>query len=214
MDRLKRTAGHEAGHVIAAVACGLKIDGATIDPEKAGPGKAGCVWNHLGNPDEVRPLKEFSDAPLFELVPPCADDFTADEITAAAKLRITLYAQTIQALAGVEGARLLFPDRTPSASATDMQQAVAHAKLIASDLKAALALLDFARVDAARILTVRRRQLEAVSTALFEHKTLDGAEIADILAGRSLQRKRWDAMAESAALFMTMTGGGLKPLVV
>jgi ATP-dependent Zn protease len=214
MGKLERIAAHEAGHVITALSCGLAVDGATIAPEKAGAGNAGCVWSNPGSCPDIRPLEEFSDAPLFELVRSCADDFTAAEVIEANRLHVTIYARIIQALAGVESDRLFFPDRNPLAATTDMQQAMAHARLIAIDLKAALALIDRARADARHILIANKHQVDIVVEALLEHKTLDGAEIAAVLAGRSLRRKRLDAMAASAEMFLAMTGGGLKPLVI
>ena len=49
------------------------------------------------------------------------------------------------ALAGTAAERLFFPDVTPMVATTDLQQAAAWAKFIGNDLKAAAALLDFAR---------------------------------------------------------------------
>jgi hypothetical protein len=89
---------------------------------------------------------------------------------------------------------------------------------IAGTPKAALALLDFAKADAARILAARKHQVEAVAAALIEGKTLDGAEIEAIISESVLSparkaRRRWDAMAVNAALF-TASHGGLKRLAI
>jgi hypothetical protein len=66
MDDLGRIAGHEAGHAVAAIVCGLKIDRATIDPATAGPGNAGCIWS-TPNHYDCSPLEAFSDVPLHEI---------------------------------------------------------------------------------------------------------------------------------------------------
>jgi hypothetical protein len=208
-----RVSVHEAGHGVAGRACGLSIRLATIDPEVAGEGRAGCVF---GTPDDYacKELQEFSDAPLFELVPPCADDFTTDELSFVAELRVKMYARIIQALAGTAAERLFFPDVTPMVATTDVQQAAALAKLIASDLKAAAALLDFARKDSARIVAAHRDQIAALADALIIERTLNGAAIDDILAGVSpamraerARRKEWAAMVanvERSGLQMTL----------
>jgi hypothetical protein len=208
-DRLDRVvAKHEAGHVIVGLVCGLLTDRVSINSN------GGRTWGR--SCDGIKSLEEFSDAPLFELVCPCADDFTAEEVSLAAKLRITLYAQTIQALAGSQSELLFFPERTPMLAASDVQRAAKYAKLVASDLKAAAALLDYARIDAERILAARRHQVEAIAAALLKERTLDAEQIEAVISGRPdvLRRKQWTAMAASAELFMTMTGGGLKLLTI
>src|SRR5450631_3982463 len=49
-DDKQRTAGHEAGHVIVRrmMMLGTPVEGCTIDPDIAGPGRKGSVWS----PDE------------------------------------------------------------------------------------------------------------------------------------------------------------------
>lgn len=207
---------HEAGHAVAARACGLSIDRATIDPKVAGPGRGGCVWQTPNNHD-CKPLKEFSDAPLFELARPCADDFTAEESRFAAKLIVRFYARTVTALAGTQAELLFYPDRTPMIATTDVQEAQRFSDLVTSTPEESAMLLDHSRTDAARILAARRRQVEAIAGALIERKTLDAADIDDVLSESSTpalrteraRRRRWAAMAVSVEQFKTMTGGGL-----
>jgi hypothetical protein len=112
-DRLdKVVAKHDAGHVIVSLVCGLLTDRVSINSN----GRR--TWGH--SCDQIKPLEEFSNAPLFELVCPCADDFTAEEVSLAAKLRIGLYALTVQALAGTQSELLFFPERTPMLAASDV----------------------------------------------------------------------------------------------
>ena len=177
-----------------------------------GQNGGGLTWSLPDNCDQIKSLEQFSNAPLFELVRPCANDFTAAEVIEVNRLYVSLYALIVQAMAGTEAERCLFPDQTPMQAASDVRQAAAHAKLIASDLKAAMTLLDHARIDAARILIANKYRIEAVAAALIEHKTLDAAQIEAVLAGRPLRRKQWNA--KGAELFLTMTGGGLKPLAI
>jgi hypothetical protein len=55
------TSTHEAGHAVAARACGLSIEHATIDPELTWPEKGGCVSLRIDSHDDCKPLREFSD---------------------------------------------------------------------------------------------------------------------------------------------------------
>ena|ERR1700730_11294427 len=198
----ERISKHEACHAIAGISCGFTVTSITINRN------SGSTLSRGGG-DEMKPLEEFSQAPLFELVPPCADDFTADEIAAADKLRIGMYGRIILAMAGTAGERIFFPDMAPLPAPSDMQKAMECAKLITTDLKAALTLLDFARADVKRILIANKYQVEIVAAALLKEGTLDAEQIKAVISGRPdvLRRKRWDAMAASADQFMAMTGG-------
>jgi hypothetical protein len=213
-DKLRRIAGHEAGHVVADHACGLSIDLATIDPVVARAGRAGCVF---GTPDnyDCRPLQEFSAFPLRELMP---EPLIIDGHTISAATCVHCYARTIACLAGTEAERLLFPNRTPMAAGSDIKKATGLASIFARAATAAF--LNFAIIDAARILAANKHQIEAIAAALLECKTLDGAEIDDILAGMTLaqmaeraRRKQMAAMTAGAALF-TASHGGLQMLRV
>jgi hypothetical protein len=210
MDKLKleRIAAHEGGHAIARLACGLSLVGITIDREvarskTASENTAGCVW---GLPDNYacNPLEAFSDVPLHELA--------GEEFSFATC--VFCYARTISFLAGREAERIFFDQPPDSYSGSDVQAAAFLVTTITNTRKAALVLLDHARIDAARILAARKHQVEIIAAALLEQKTLDGQEIDAILSGRpdALRRKRWTATAASAELFKTMTDGGLKRL--
>jgi hypothetical protein len=207
-DKLRRVAGHEAGHVVADRACGLSIDLATIDPEVAGAGRAGCVF---GTPDNFnsKQLWEFSDHTLGELMP---DPLIIDSYRISAATCFHCYARTIACLAGTEAERILFPERTPMDAGSDIKAATGFATVFAH--KATAAWLTFARADAAKILAARKHQVEAVADVLIECKTLDGAEIDNILAGMSLaqmveraRRKQMATMTANAALFTASHGG-------
>jgi hypothetical protein len=104
---------HEAGHVVAGLACGRAVSRATIDPEVAGPGNSGAVW---GMPDDYdcKPLLEFSDVSLRELRGSLLDGRPLSRRTC-----VLIYAMTIEFVAGTEAERLLLPDRYPGVGATD-----------------------------------------------------------------------------------------------
>jgi hypothetical protein len=121
---------------------------------------------------------------------------------------VHLFARCIVALAGPEQ---LFD----SSGQTDRQIAAYFAGIVSSK---PAAFLNYARIDAERILSVNKPQIEAIAAALLECKTLDGAEIDEILSGMSLaqmaeraRRKQWNDVAAGAALF-TAAHGGLKML--
>jgi hypothetical protein len=212
MDELRRISGHESGHVIAAVTCGLQIDGATIDRAAAGFGRSGCIWL-TRNSYACKPLEAFSDISLHELMQPPLAKIEGQALSKGTC--ILLYAKIINLMAGKEAERLLF-DQPPEhvRSSSDMRTAAFLVNCIAGTPKAALALLDFARNDASRILTARKHQAEAVAAALVQYRTLDAEQIEAVLAERPgvFRRKQWTAMVASAELFKTMTDGGLKRL--
>jgi hypothetical protein len=188
-----RVSKHEAGHIVAAHACGLSVDGATIDPTKAPPGAAGCVFMTPGD-YSCGQLETFSEFSLHELrcePLPKIDGQPLGDMTS-----VLLYAKIISLVAPNDGDH-------------DMLAATIISTLITAK---PAALLDMARADAASILAARKHQVEAISDALIACRTLDGAEIAAILSGRSdaLQRKRWDATVASAALFTDLNGGFLE----
>jgi hypothetical protein len=80
-------------------------------------------------------------------------------------------------------------------------------------------LLDLARIDAARIVAANIHQMESIAAALIEHKTLDGAEIDQILAGMTpaqraekLRRKKWTDTIAGAEAFR-LAHGGLRVMI-
>jgi ATP-dependent Zn protease len=194
-----RTAVHEAGHVVTALACGLLIDGATIDPEVAGPGAAGCVWLTPDNLD-CKPLREFSDASL--------DRPSLDGRLLSSTAGALVYAKTINLFAGAAAERLIFSDQTDG-DQNDVRAATFYANLFPDPET----FLTRALVDAERILSVNRRQVEAVAAALLERKTLDAEEIEDVISltpamiAERARRRRWAVMTVNAGSF-----GKLEPL--
>lgn len=203
----KRIAAHESGHALVARSCGLPVDGTTIDPEIAGPNFFGRTWGP--NSRDCKLLEQFSDIPLCELVRPHLPQ-PGEDLSIAAELYTTIYARTVELMAGTEAERQLFPDHAPMNAATDMLQATAHANLVATGPEAAAAFIDFAKKEAAARLSANRMALEMLAEELFARKTLTGVEldqiIADSIAPEALKlerkrRKEWAARVASADTF-------------
>jgi hypothetical protein len=214
MDRIKRTSAHEAGHVVAALAVGLSIDGASCDPVAAGPGRNGCIWL-TPNDYTCKPLWKFSSFMLHELRQVPLAKIEGKPLSVVTF--VFFYAKTICLMAGKEAERLLF-DQVPANlwSSSDMRGAAFLASTITGTHKAALTLIDRARADAKRILVANRTSVESLAAALLKEGTLDAEQIEAVISGRHdvLQRKQWSMTAAGAAQFMAMTGGGLKPLAI
>ena len=94
---LRRVAAHEAGHVVAGRACGLPVDGVTVDPAVAGPGLAGRAWGP--NSRDCKLLAEMSDVPLCEQVRPLMPAI-GDDKNIAAEVYAATHARTVELLAG------------------------------------------------------------------------------------------------------------------
>jgi hypothetical protein len=175
---------------------------ATIDREVAGPGRAGCV-QLTPNSLDCLPLEQFSDVSLPGSLP-------VDGRPLSRGTCVLLYAKTINSLAGKEAERLLSGRFTEISSSSDMLKAT----FLASYFPEPASFLGHARRDAASILAARRHQVEAVAEALIEDKTLDRADIDDVLSEFSpalrverARRRQWAAMAATAEQFRMMTGG-------
>jgi hypothetical protein len=194
-----RTAVHEAGHVMTALACGLSIDGATIDRETCPAGATGCVWLTPDNVD-CRPLLDFSDVSLDR---PSLDGRLLSSTTGA-----LVYAKTINMFAGAAAERLIFSDQTDG-DQNDVRAATFYAGLFPDPET----FMTSARADASRILMVKRPQVEAVAAALLERKTLSAEEIEDVISltpamiAERARRRRWAVITVNAGSF-----GKLEPL--
>jgi hypothetical protein len=201
-----QTARHESGHVISAISCGLTIDYVTIIPAKGYRGYVRLAPEQY----TCKPLREFSDNTLHELRRP-----PLPKIEGQALRRdtcILLYAYIINRLAGSEAERLFFPYQpTPPMNASNDIKAATYMAGCVTGKPAAL--LDLARNDAAKMLAVRKHQIEAVADALMIERTLTGAAIDEILAGVSpamraerARRKEWAAITAGAEAFRLAHG--------
>jgi hypothetical protein len=89
----------------------------------------------------------------------------------------------------------------------DIRQAEAFANLVASTPKSAAAFLEFAKTEAAEILTAHKSSVEAIAVALLEKGTLDAeqidnciaaAEAQDALQAEKARRLQWTETIASA----------------
>src|ERR1700730_10475271 len=173
-------AEHEARHVVAAKACGLSIESATIVPA---PGYTGRVVLTLEN-FACRPLREFSDHALRELIG-SRSPLIIEGAPSICETNFFIYAVVIFQVAG--------------SGQKDLEQATTLADIASS--KPAV-FLNFAKADCRKILDANRHQVAAIADALLIEWTLTGAAIDEILAGMSpamraekLRRKQWMEIA-------------------
>src|ERR1700730_11417537 len=128
------------------------------------------------------------------------------------------FAQRVVELAGGMAAeRLLWPDRPPKFARSDTRKAIGFAsRMCDRSRKSVAALLESARTEAARILAAHRAALEAVTLALLERQTLDGAEIDQIILEaelspamrvEKLRREQMKEMMAGAEAFRIVHGG-------
>lgn len=198
----ERTAFHEGCHIVANAAVGLApIIFANIVPN----GKhTGHVRPEPDNYEHSKRLYEFSEFALHDIrrapLPKVIDGKPVSSRTA-----VLLYARTIMLVAAGDAVRNVFGGpHDIGGDSSDIRKAEFYAGRVTSDLET---FLNCARVDAARIIRENISKVEAIAAALLSHGQLDGAEIAAVLAGRSVHRARWSAMEASARRFTASFGG-------
>jgi hypothetical protein len=199
--RDRRIALHEAAHLTVGRALGASFGGATIE-ENAELGFSGLCWG----PDfQSRFAGEVSSVieQLDTLVPRDGDarDDTA-EIFQHVVTRIT------ELTAGSEAEKLHCGDAW--AASDDRKQEQQLAALIFSTPQSAEAFIAACALEARAILCRHADVVEALTAALLEHRTLDGAQIDETIsravAARELaeeheRRKRWHDVIASAHSF-------------
>jgi hypothetical protein len=203
---LTSCAWHESGHVVSAIRCGLEVDRVWV--EETGSGRV-----QLRQVFACKPLEEFSDVSLHDLRCPPLPKLEGQVLSR--ETCILLFAKIINMLAGQEAERL-FPCQSFMNASSDIKAATFMAGLVTGN---PAALLDLARIDAARIVAANIHQIESIAAALIEHKTLDGAEIDQILAGMTpaqraekLRRKTWTDTIAGAEAFR-LAHGGLRVMI-
>lgn len=196
--QIERVATHEAGHAVAALAVGLDLVLATIDPAVAPEDMAGLV--RLADRSSSSPLHELSAFALHNIVStaPILDS----EIIRAATY---CYARTVVTVAATSAERLFYPEHEPMEAGGDDDAAIDVANRMSNR---PVHFLWCARRDAKRIVKSNRHQIEILAEALLEYQTLSGAEIEAVLSGRFNRRKQqWAATIASANLFEISHGG-------
>ncbi|MGO9682364.1 MAG: hypothetical protein ACLPTZ_07205, partial [Beijerinckiaceae bacterium] len=171
MDR--RVALHEAGHVLVGRALGGEIGGATITSTEF---FAGRVWGPNGNPSHLG--SGFDVCTEARPYLPRLGESRSD----AAELFTHAIGRCIELAAGTASEKLFFPDDEPLTATDDQRQSSAFAGLVCCTPAAVGAFLAYAASEAAALLNEHRGVVIQVADALLERRTLNGAEIDQIIA--------------------------------
>jgi hypothetical protein len=196
-----RIARHEAAHLTVGRALGASFGGATIE-ENLDLGFSGLCWG----PDfQSRLAGEASSviAQIDELMP--RDGDTRDDTE---EIYQHVHTRVIELTAGTEAEKLHFGDAWPAID--DRKQEQQLAALVFSTRESAEAFIAACALEARAILRRHADVLEALTAALLQQRTLDGAQIDETIsravAARQLveeheRRKRWQNVLTSASRF-------------
>ncbi len=183
----ERIAVHEAGHALVAAAMGR---GAELDRVSIVARARGLGQSALSNGDRVLLTGDELEAELavalggvaaeelrFGRSSTAAED-DLERATALAKEMVGLYGMA----PGLGRVRLLTRDGGYLGTATGVDPSVSEQTLQSLDAEIRRLLAD-AEAKAASVLAEHRAQLEAMATRLMEEETLEGAPLAELLAG-------------------------------
>jgi hypothetical protein len=201
---------HEAGHAVAARLLGQPLGGATINPDPNGK-FGGLVWGprHRAafGSDDARLGSDADAAPalcskLRDLMP--QDGEPRDDV---ADIYSHVLTRCTELAAGAVAEKMLLPGE-PVPSVSDVEQAVGLASLVCKSAEAVGHFLAFAERQAFDLLYPHGPVIIALSVLLKIRRTLDAAEIDDViattlarfeLAAERVRRKRWEGVIENAA---------------
>lgn len=177
-DEDKRIAVHEAGHAIAARLLGHPLGGATIDPDPNGK-YGGLVWGPghsvaYGKDDDRDDVPEICDK-LRDLMPQDGEP-RAD----AADIYLHSLNRCIELVAASVAERMLL-EGEPVPSASDVEHAVKYASLVCRSSEAAERFIRLCETMADDLLRPYGDVVMALSIVLRIKRTLDGAEIDQII---------------------------------
>ncbi|WP_426433867.1 hypothetical protein [Bradyrhizobium genosp. P] len=170
-----RISVHEAGHAVAARLLGHSLGGATVDP---GPGYDGRVWGE----GHMEALKDGTgDAThiretLAPMMPKAGEDHGSVE-----DIFGSVYGQIVELMAGRAAERILL-EGEPEPPADDLRQARELALLICHSEQAIDTLIAHCDVATRDLLMPYGDVLIVLSTALRMNRTLDGAEIDEVIS--------------------------------
>jgi hypothetical protein len=199
----ERVAVHEAGHAVVARLLGHPLGGATVDP---GPGYEGRIWGERyveafsqgrGDASDVR-------GALAPMMPKAGEDRSS-----VSDVFGNVYAHCIELMAGRAAERMLL-EGEPAPPADDLRQARELAMLICQSEEAIETVIAHCDVAARDLLLSHGDVVMTLSIVLRIKRTLDGAEIDEIIADlqackglaiERVRRKRWQRVIENAAAF-------------
>jgi hypothetical protein len=200
-----RVSLHEGGHVIVGRALGSQVGGVTI---VEGPDYGGLTWGPTGNASHLSSAVD--DQPdlcekVANLMPgPGESRANAADIFAHVHVRI------VDLMAGTAAEALLHPSCPPWVAHSDIRQARQLASIICTSEAAIDAYLNFAAEEAKAIVLQHRSAILAIADALMIERTLDAAQIDNIIAATTARetmraenerRARWRATEQNAAEF-------------
>lgn len=175
-DEDERIAVHEAGHAVCARLLGHEVGGVTVNPDPV-RGSEGLCWGveheeafagGCGDASDVRDV-------LGAIMPHAGEDRRP-----LADVFGSVYSQCIEFMAGRASERLLL-DGEPAVPTDDLRQARELAALICSSEEASDAFIAHCNLAARDLLVPYGDVVMALSTVLRIKRTLNGAEIDQII---------------------------------
>jgi cell division protease FtsH len=215
-DEKKLTAYHEAGHALVglSVPAGMPVHKATIIPR----GRALGMVKFLPEGDKYSMrYVEYTSHLAVAMGGRVAEELTfgKENITSGAQGDI----QQATAMARAMVTRLGYSDELGTVMYGDQQEEVflgmsmgrqqsmseATAQKVDAEVRR---LINGGYEDARKILTAKKKQLEAVAKALLEYETLTGDELKEIIAGRTIVRPDDDQPTTPRGTAVPSTGKG------
>jgi hypothetical protein len=163
---------HEASHCVVALALGLPVRGAEVTDYD------GTIWfddRHREPPTDADLVDRVASAPM----PPLFESWEGVAVDV-----VTAHAHCVTSCAALEG-ELLFADpaRAAGNSLRDVDQAkILAAAFVARSPSSVDSYIQFARAEARGILTAHADTVIALADALIARRSLDRAEIDQIIA--------------------------------
>lgn len=179
----RRVSVHEAGHAVCARLLGHDVGGVTVNPDTA-RGYAGLCWG-VGHAEAFAEGRgdaaDVRDA-LTNQMPQAGEDRRA-----VGDVFANVYAKCIEFLAGRAAERMVL-DGEPAVPADDLRQARELALLICKSEEAIETFLAHCDVAARDLLLPRGDVVIVLAAILRIKRTLDGAEIDEIIRGLEAQK--------------------------
>ncbi|WP_029079831.1 hypothetical protein [Bradyrhizobium sp. th.b2] len=175
IDDDERIATHEAGHAVCARLLGHEVGGVTVNPD-AVRGSEGLCWG-VGHSEAFAEDRGASDVRnvLSSIMPQAGDDRRP-----MADVFGSVYTQCIEFMAGSAAERMVL-DGEPATPVDDLCQARELASLICASGEAIDAFIAHCDLAARDLLMPYGDVVMALSVVLRIKRTLDGAEIDQII---------------------------------
>jgi ATP-dependent Zn protease len=198
----RRTAIHEAGHVVVGRALGMEVGGCTI---VEGPDFAGLTWGPTGNSARLSSMEEVPD--LCEKIANLMPAFGEPRIHAA-EIYAHVFVRVTDLMSGTAAEILLHPDCAPWVAHSDIRQARALASIICTSESSIDACLLLGSAEAESLILQHRAAVLAIADALMIERSLNAERIDTIIssAPECARRADWGKVLESAVAFAAIGG--------